>query len=55
MVWARGAYWGEKVGEEDFHAEMQGRRPAGRPRTRWKDVLRRDIEATELSIQEAAA
>ena len=36
-------------------AEMQGRRPVGRPRTRWKDVLRRDLEGSGLSLEEAAA
>ena len=36
-------------------AEMQGRRPAGRPRTRWRDVLRRDLECSGLSLEEAAA
>ena len=36
-------------------ADMQGRRPAGRPRTRWKDVLQRDLECSGLSLGEAAA
>ena len=50
----------ERMGEERqvkriFEAEMQGRRPVGRPRTRWKDVLLRDLDGSGLSIQEAAA
>ena len=50
----------ERMGEERqvkriMQAEMQGRRPRGRPRTRWKDVLRRDLEGSGLSFEEAAA
>ena len=38
-----------------MRAEMQGGRPRGRPRTRWKDVLRRDLGESGLSLEEAAA
>ena len=36
-----------------MNAEMRGRRPVGTPITRWKDVLRRDLEGSELSLEEA--
>ena len=50
----------ERMGEERqvkriMRARMQGRRPRGRPRTRWNDVLRRDLEGSGLSYEEAAA
>ena len=35
-------------------AEMQGRRPRGSPRARWKDVLQRDLEESGLSLEEIA-
>ena len=49
----------ERMGEERqvkriINAEMRGRRPVGRPRTRWKDVLLRDLEGSGLSLEEAA-
>ena len=49
----------ERMGEERqvkriMNAEMEGRRPVGRPRTRWKDVLRRDLGSSGLSLSEAA-
>ena len=49
----------ERMGDERqvkriMKAEMQGRRPVGRPRTRWKDVLRRDLEKSGLSLEDAA-
>ena len=49
----------ERMGEERqvkriFKAEMQGRRPVGRPRTRWKDVLPIELERSGLSFEEAA-
>jgi hypothetical protein len=39
----------ERMGEERqvkriWKALMAGRRPVGRPRTRWKDVLKRDLK-----------
>ena len=37
-----------------WRAQMAERRPVGRPRTRWKDVLRRDLERSGLSLEEAA-
>ena len=33
---------------------MEGDKPVGRPRTRWKDVLRRDMASSELRPGEAA-
>jgi len=50
----------ERMGEERqvkriMRAEMRGGRPRGRPRTRWKDVLRRDLGESGLSLEEAAA
>ena len=49
----------ERMGEDRqvkriMQAGMQGRRPVGRPRTRWKAVLRRDLEPSGLSLEEAA-
>ena len=37
-----------------FKADMQWRRPVGRPRTRWKDVLLRELDRSGLSLEEAA-
>ena len=50
----------ERMGEERqlkriMRARVQGGRPRGRPRTRWRDVLRRDLEGSGLSCEEAAA
>ena len=49
----------ERMGEERqvkriFKAEMQGRRPVGRQRTRWKNVLLRCLERKGLNLEEAA-
>ena len=49
----------ERMGEERqvnriFKADMQRRKPMGRPRTKWKDVLLRDLERSGLSLEEAA-
>ena len=49
----------ERMGDERqvrriMNAEMEGRRPVGRPRTRWKDVIRRDLESSGLSMEQAA-
>ena len=51
--------YAERMGEDKqvkrvMNAEMEGRRPDGRPRTRWKDVLRRDLASSGLSLGEAA-
>ena len=48
----------ERMGDERqvkriMNAVMEGRRPRGRPRTRWKDVLQRDLDTSGLSIEEA--
>ena len=49
----------ERMGEDRqvkriMQVEMSGRRPRGRPRTRWKDVVRRDLEGSGLDLEEAA-
>ena len=49
----------ERMGEDRqvkriMQVEMSGRRPRGRPRTRWKDVVRRDLEGSGLGLEEAA-
>ena len=36
-----------------MNATMEGRRPVGRPRTRWRDVIGRDLGASGLSVEEA--
>ena len=36
-----------------MNARMEGRRPVGRPRTRWKDVMGRDLERSGLNLEEA--
>ena len=48
----------ERMGDERqvkrvMNATMVGRRPVGRPRTRWKDVIARDLSASGLSVEEA--
>ena len=35
-------------------ADMQGRKPAGTPRNKWKRVLRRDLEGSRLSLEKVA-
>ena len=50
----------ERMGEERqvkrvMRAEISGRRTRGRPRTRWKDVIKRDLETSGLNLEEAAA
>ena len=50
----------EGMGEEKqlkrvMRAQMQVKRPRGRPRTRWKDVIKRDLETSGLSLEESAA
>ena len=50
----------ERMGEERqvkrvMSAEISGRRTRGRPRTRWKDVIKRDLETSGLNLEEAAA
>ena len=37
-----------------MNAEMKGRTPVGRPPIRWKDVLRRDLASSGLSLGKAA-
>ena len=44
----------ERQVKQIMQAAMQGRRPAGGPQTRWRDVLRRDLKETGLSLEEAA-
>ena len=49
----------ERTGDEEqvkrvAQADMQGRKPAGTSRIRWIDVLRRDLEESGLSLEEAA-
>ena len=46
---------GERQVKRIMNAEMEARRPVGRPRTRWKDALRRDLTSSGLSLGEAAA
>ena len=48
----------ERMGDERqvkkiMNAEMEGRRPVGRPRTRWRDVIQRDLESTGLRMEQA--
>ena len=33
-------------------AEIEGRKPVGRPGTRWKVVIRRDWKSSDLSLEE---
>ena len=49
----------EKTGDERqlrriMNAEMEGSRQVGRPQTRLKDVIRRDLESSGLSMEQAA-
>ena len=41
--------WLKKV----FHLKVQGRRPAGRPRKTWKDVVVEDLRAVHLKKTDA--
>ena len=45
----------ERQVERIMNAVMEGRRPVGRPRAILKNVLQRDLEASGLSQEEAAA
>ena len=50
----------ERMGDEIqvkryMKAELQGRRPVGKPRTIWNDVLLRVLERSGLSLAEDAA
>ena len=50
----------ERMGDERqmrriMNAEVEGSRPVGRPRTRWKDVIRKDLESSGLSVEQAAS
>ena len=49
----------ERIGEERrvkriMNAEMEGRILVGRPLTRWKDVHRKDLESSRLTLEQAA-
>ena len=37
-----------------MNVEMEGRRLVGTPRTRWKDVIRGDLESSGLTLEQAA-
>ena len=37
-----------------LNAEMDGRRPLERPRTRWKDQFHRHLESSGLALEQAA-
>ena len=48
----------ERMGDERqvkriMNATMEGRIQVGRPRTRWRDVLARKLDAVGLSVEEA--
>ena len=45
---------GERQLRRIMNAEMEGSRPVGRPQTRLKDVNRRDLERSGLSMEQAA-
>ena len=50
----------ERMGDERqvrrvMNAEMKGRRPVGKPQTRWKDVIRRNLQRSGLSVEQAAS
>ena len=40
---------GHKITQEDFTLELTGRRPIGRPRIRWRDQVKQDLERRGLS------
>ena len=46
---------GERQVKRIVNADMEARRSVGRPRTRWKDILRRDLTSSGLSLGEAAS
>lgn len=43
----------EHVGKSTMEMEIDGVRPRGRPKTRWKDVIQRDMREKELDEAEA--
>ena len=55
VVRARGEDRRRKIMKRVMIAEMEVRRPVGKPRTRWKDVLQRDLASNGLRLGEAAA
>ena len=34
----------ERIPKKVLHTKMEGKQPRERPRTRWKDQIRKDIE-----------
>ena len=44
----------ERQVKKIMNATMEGRRPVGKPRTRWKGGLERDLESSGLSLEQAA-
>ena len=44
MGGARSAYLGEERGIQGFGGEIEGKRPLGRPRRRWEDNIKMDLQ-----------
>ena len=44
---AYGTYWGEERCMQDFGGNPEGRRPLVRPRRRWEDNIKMDIQEIE--------
>ena len=44
MGGACGAYGGAESGAQDSGGEPEGKRPLGRPRRRWEDNIKMDLE-----------
>ena len=42
-----------RIPQKISKARMSGRRPRGRPRTRWDQVVERDLEAAGVPLEEA--
>jgi hypothetical protein len=43
----------DRIARRLWKAEMRGRRPVGRPRTRWRGMLERDVDGLNMTVEEA--
>ena len=46
------AYGGEKRRIQGFVGEPEGKRPLGRPRHRWEDNIKMDIQEVECGVMD---
>ena len=53
VLWARGEMGSRGPVKRIINTDIEGRRPVGRPLTRWRNVLRRDLGSSGLSLNKA--